>query len=747
MRNGWRIEAKFNFILPKQYLPLLKLIQSYFDGVGIIGSHGNNTNRISYTVYTLEDLTNILIHFDSYPLITHQKVRYELFKRVIEIMKDRRHLTFEGLQEIVNILYSVNEYNLSYELKAAFLPDGNNITVHAAAKPTVTDKKIPDPHWVSGFISGVGSFSIRVRKSSTSSTGARVELKFGLTHNIRDVKVIKSLVNFLRCGNVSSISKEKLISFNVTKFFDLIYIFTPFLIKYPIYGKNWARRADFGYFCKVLVIIKKKEHLTAPPRGAGLKEIIKIRDCMKRGDEIGEECDNRFKEFFEILSYKGVYRDDELIKGKAMKTERRLYWSTLLRDVVPLHKETTNNASDILINSNLLNPWFITGFTDAEGSFMVLICKGPRYRTGWQVSIRFSIGLHKKDLALLKLIQYYFGGIGLIEQREMCSWRVTRLEHLTNIIIPHFLKYPLITQKKADFELFKRVVDLMNCKKHLTYEGLQEIVNLKYSINLGLSNELTQAFPNTIPSLRPLVRKEEIPNPNWLSGFTSGDGNFSVAINKSSTCKVGFSVQLRFNLYQHVRDAELILNISKYLGCGNVYADGDRLKVFIVHKLDDIVEIIIPIFKMYPIFGIKAQDFTDFCKVSELIKKGEHLNADGFSQILKIRSSMNKGRKLVLPQPEDYQHHRCGKGRLYMYNKDKTILYHFTENVKEFSEYLKIYKSTLYKHLTNGTYYLNKYSFSEEFSDNVLNFHNLSLPELNLMLTKDREKFRRKIKD
>ena len=54
----------------------------------------------------------------------------------------------------------------------------------------------------------------------------------------------------------------------------------------------------------------------------------------------------------------------------------------------------------------------------------------------------------------------------------------------------------------------------MNCKKHLTYEGLQEIVNLKYSINLGLSNELTQAFPNTIPSLRPLVRKEEIPNPN-----------------------------------------------------------------------------------------------------------------------------------------------------------------------------------------------------------------------------------------
>ena len=84
--------------------------------------------------------------------------------------------------------------------------------------------------------------------------------------------------------------------------------------------------------------------------------------------------------------------------------------------------------------------------------------------------------------------------------------------------------------------------------------------------------------------------------------------------------------------------------------------------------------------------------------------------------------------------------HKMSKGRLYMYNRDKTILYHFTEDVKEFSEYLRIYKANLNKHLTNGTYYLGKYSFSEELSSNVLKFKNLSLPELNLMLTKDREK-------
>lgn len=128
------------------------------------------------------------------------------------------------------------------------------------------------------------------------------------------------------------------------------------------------------------------------------------------------------------------------------------------------------------------------------------------------------------------------------------------------------------------------------------------------------------------------------------------------------------------------------------------------------------------------------------------MKEGKHLTKEGLDQILKIKAGMNRGRKLEKAEPLDSLNHGR-RNVLFMYNRDRTILYHFTDNVKEFSEYLKIYKSTLYAHLTKGTYYLNKYSFSEELSDNVLNFHNLSLPELNLMLTKDREKFRRKIKD
>lgn len=120
--------------------------------------------------------------------------------------------------------------------------------------------------------------------------------------------------------------------------------------------------------------------------------------------------------------------------------------------------------------------------------------------------------------------------------------------------------------------------------------------------------------------------------------------------------------------------------------------------------------------------------------------KGDHLTTEGFSQILRIRNSMNKGRTHVEDDTiED-------DSTFYMYNRDKTVLYYYTKDVKKFSEYLKIYKLTLLKHLTNETYYLGKYLFSKELSNNVLKWKNLSLSELNLMLTKDREKFTKKVK-
>ena len=75
-------------------------------------------------------------------------------------------------------------------------------------------------------------------------------------------------------------------------------------------------------------------------------------------------------------------------------------------------------------------------------------------------------------------IQSYFGNgaaIGSIYQgSDYVKFKVISISQLIENIIPHFDKYPLITQKRLDFQLFKKVVDLINNKEHLTKKGLFE---------------------------------------------------------------------------------------------------------------------------------------------------------------------------------------------------------------------------------------------------------------------------------
>ena len=56
-------------------------------------------------------------------------------------------------------------------------------------------------------------------------------------------------------------------------------------------------------------------------------------------------------------------------------------------------------SNDRQPSPSTLHPWFITGFTDAEGSFSVSVTKDPKFRTGWEVQLTFQIKLHLRDLA------------------------------------------------------------------------------------------------------------------------------------------------------------------------------------------------------------------------------------------------------------------------------------------------------------------------------------------------------------
>lgn len=246
---------------------------------------------------------------------------------------------------------------------------------------------------------------------------------------------------------------------------------------------------------------------------------------------------------------------------------------------------------------------------------MISFAKKSSVRVGFNVGALFQIELNKKDLELLKSIQTYFGGIGTIYTgcKDCVVFRVRSLEQIINVILPHFDKYSLVTQKKADYILFKEIVLLMKEKEHLTQDGLNKIVAMKSSMNKELSESLKTAFPDIVPVIRPLVENEKIPHPNWIAGFTSGDGCFWIGISKKSTPKPREYAQLGFKITQHVRDEVLLRSLIDYFGCGCIMNSPSRpnLRDFSVQTNSAILETIIPFFREQKILGIKQKDFND----------------------------------------------------------------------------------------------------------------------------------------
>lgn len=169
----------------------------------------------------------------------------------------------------------------------------------------------------------------------------------------------------------------------------------------------------------------------------------------------------------------------------------------------------------------------------------------------------------------MKLIQNYFG-VGSISKQGKNSfqYRVSGIEEL-DLIIFHFDKYPLVSKKYADFLLFKEVYYLIKQGEHLNMEGLKKILALKASINLGLTDDLRDAFPDVVPVLRPSLKHPcLISDFNWFAGFTDAEGCFFISIRESANSVLKEAVSLRFVLTQHLRDEELLRSFITILGCG-----------------------------------------------------------------------------------------------------------------------------------------------------------------------------------
>ena len=132
-----------------------------------------------------------------------------------------------------------------------------------------------------------------------------------------------------------------------------------------------------------------------------------------------------------------------------------------------------------------MSSW-IVGFVDGEGCFSVSIFKNRTSKYGFQVMPEFVVTQGAKSLDVLEAIKDFFECGSIFVNRRHDNHReniyrfcIRSLKDLHEKVIPFFKENQLKTQKRYDFELFCKVVEMMINRQHLTQEGLEKIRQLK----------------------------------------------------------------------------------------------------------------------------------------------------------------------------------------------------------------------------------------------------------------------------
>jgi hypothetical protein len=130
-----------------------------------------------------------------------------------------------------------------------------------------------------------------------------------------------------------------------------------------------------------------------------------------------------------------------------------------------------------------LNADWVVGFVDGEGCFHVSVNRHGEMSVGYQVLPEFVVVQHERDISVLHGLKRFFGG-GVVRRNhgDRICLRIRKLSVLQSVC-EFFLAHPLKTRKNVDFRKFRRIIQLMDQKRHLSTTGLVEIIDIAMEMN------------------------------------------------------------------------------------------------------------------------------------------------------------------------------------------------------------------------------------------------------------------------
>tara|TARA_Y100000310_G_scaffold330981_1_gene403706 strand:- start:878 stop:1351 length:474 start_codon:yes stop_codon:yes gene_type:complete len=128
----------------------------------------------------------------------------------------------------------------------------------------------------------------------------------------------------------------------------------------------------------------------------------------------------------------------------------------------------------------------------------------------------------------------------------------------------------------------------------------------------------------------------------YIAGFVDGEGSFNVSLTKRKDYVGKWKITASFNVSQ--KDRTILAFVKKVIGCGTLRERKDGVVYYEVTNIRSLYENILPFFRKFCFLSEnKKRNFAIFSKIVRKMYKKEHLNKEGFEEILQLREKLNQG--------------------------------------------------------------------------------------------------------
>lgn len=276
--------------------------------------------------------------------------------------------------------------------------------------------------------------------------------------------------------------------------------------------------------------------------------------------------------------------------------------------------------------------WF-SGFTDAEGNFLISFNHG-------YVRFRFKISLHIDDLGTLYKIQNMLGfGRVVVERKTYCSYIVDKFDDI-KLIITIFKSFPLLTNKRLDYESFyKAILIKKDSKVYISEAEKAEILAIKQGMNRNRIKSPSNIMVNIVSI-----------NPNWLIGFIEGEGTFGIKawsslylqVAQKDTSKDVLNAIVKF--FTSLPASEELAKDSKILPLNVLSSNNKRTNVIslVISSIDSLYYYILPYIDSCTMYTRKSVDYQLWRAALLLKVHGYFFLPDGKALFMDIANILNK---------------------------------------------------------------------------------------------------------